>query len=180
MWLSPKYCVDKLPEHVEKVGDNCSCTAGFADLDGDFYNGCEIDLSLDKNNCGAIGNDCTKLPHVVNPRCDHGKCVYDRCESQYGNCDMDVPEGVLGCEADLTQPATCGHCSHKCTNDRICNSDNNECCYPNDAVYSHSLDTCCDNDASVWRECLDAACHINKENWQCSVNQPAGHWEKVE
>ena len=173
------YCVDELPKHVVVIGEDCSCQAGFADLDGDFYNGCEIDLNYDKIHCGTIDNDCTKLPHVVNPRCEFGKCVYDRCENRYGNCDMDAPEGILGCEADLTQPATCGHCSHKCTNDRICNPMNNDCCYPNDVAYSHSLDTCCDNDASVWRECVDSSCLISKGNWMCSVEQPTGNWEKI-
>src|SRR5262249_24653680 len=41
------------------AGGRCvfaACEAGFADCDGNFPNGCEIDLQNDRLNCGKCGN----------------------------------------------------------------------------------------------------------------------------
>ena len=137
--------------------------------------GCEVNLLTDKSNCGAVGNDCSNMAHVINPKCEMGVCKYDRCEKGYGDCKADV----LGCESDLTTAESCGLCGNFCKDDKICGQDNDTCCYQDGTVYSHSLDACCNANASVWRECLDANCLGYQDRWQCAAGEPSGHWEKM-
>lgn len=43
--------------------------------------------------------------------CQAGKCVLHACDTGYGDCNQDVADG---CEADLSQPTTCGGCGGAC------------------------------------------------------------------
>jgi hypothetical protein len=78
-----------------------SCTGTFSDCNHEFSDGCEFDLSNNKQNCNACGNDCTKTAgaHVTDTICCGGQCVIVACEQGFGDCD-----GVFsnGCEASCT------------------------------------------------------------------------------
>jgi hypothetical protein len=84
------------------------CAAGFADCDGDPSNGCETDLGTE-DNCGACGSAC-KLGHAT-AECDNELCTVGLCDPGFADCDGDPKNG---CEADLSQPETCGACDVQC------------------------------------------------------------------
>src|SRR5205823_251782 len=41
------------------------CDMDYADCDGDPFDGCEVSLQDDVNNCGKCGNLCVAPPHVL-------------------------------------------------------------------------------------------------------------------
>lgn len=166
------YCAEGLPEHMEVVEGTCQCENWYADGDGDFMNGCEIDLRTDVQHCGELNHSCLDMKHVVNPQCILGKCQYDRCESSYGDCNEDI----LGCETNLAQSEACGMCTRSCNNGRICHQELYECCYESDKPYDHPLDVCCHPDAKVWQQCVGPWCNFYKKNWRCSIEKPDGNW----
>jgi hypothetical protein len=86
-----------------------TCSAGFADCDGDPSNGCEVALATDPAHCGTCPNRCA----VANgtPACTAGACAVAACAAGFANCDGAVGNG---CEADLANPATCGTCTNRC------------------------------------------------------------------
>jgi hypothetical protein len=71
-----------------------SCNAGFGDCNKDATDGCEADLSSDKNNCKACGTVC---PNNA-PVCVNGACVATLC----GNNVIDNGER---CDGSLGVPA---------------------------------------------------------------------------
>jgi hypothetical protein len=88
-----------------------SCSAGYADCDGNPTNGCETNLNTSTGNCGACGTQCT------NPNgstaCAGGVCT-PSCSAGWGNCDANP---VNGCETNInTSTGNCGACGTQCTN----------------------------------------------------------------
>ena len=77
-----------------------ACMAGFADVDGQPGNGCEVNLSTDIKNCGAVGNDASKLPHATGA-CVNGQVVLVACDSGWTDSNGIVADG---CETS----APCG------------------------------------------------------------------------
>jgi len=53
------------------------CASGFADCNGDFSDGCEIDLRVHPANCGACGVTCDL---GLGQPCVEGKCLVAPCE----------------------------------------------------------------------------------------------------
>ncbi len=62
----------------------------------------------DVNNCGECGFACSTF-HAINVRCERGKCVRDKCEPGWADCD-----DMSGCETDIRTPQNCGRCGHVC------------------------------------------------------------------
>lgn len=86
------------------------CAPGFADCDKQRDNGCEVNVGQVAS-CGACGNDCSALAHVVSAQCTQGACANLLCASGWGNCDGIVSNG---CEQPLNTNAHCGSCSGTC------------------------------------------------------------------
>ncbi len=87
-----------------------SCTAPFANCDGDAANGCETDLRTSVTACGACGTPCASRANST-ASCDAGTCRYT-CTSGFGDCDGSAANG---CETDTsTTPAHCGMCGRSC------------------------------------------------------------------
>lgn len=86
------------------------CEAGWGDCDGVMGNGCEVDLESNADHCGTCSVAC---PDATNASgvCAGGACGL-QCDTGWGNCDLG---SANGCEADLTDPATCGSCSNACS-----------------------------------------------------------------
>src|SRR4029077_15151212 len=63
----------------------------------------------DVSHCGACGNDCSALPHVVagTTSCASSKCSFapSACSPGWADCNGDPSDG---CETDLTTAAHCG------------------------------------------------------------------------
>lgn len=54
------------------------CFPGFADCDGYLGNGCEADLRMDQDNCGACGTKCNAR---AGQPCVEGKCLTRECDA---------------------------------------------------------------------------------------------------
>ncbi|XP_024358921.1 uncharacterized protein [Physcomitrium patens] len=87
-----------------------TCNDGWANCNGDWTDGCEIDVTMDVDNCGSCGAKCNNVPYS-NATCSDQTCVYT-CEEGWGNCNDDWEDG---CEADLGNDIdNCGACSTVC------------------------------------------------------------------
>ena len=87
-----------------------SCSAGFADCDGNAGNGCEVRSETDAKNCGACGKACVLAN--ASSACKAGACVVDACNAGFEDCNQSPMDG---CETDLKQDVNhCGNCINSC------------------------------------------------------------------
>jgi hypothetical protein len=86
-----------------------SCISGYGDCDGNKTNGCEADF-LSSGTCGSCSLSCPSAPNSV-ATCSGGVCGI-ACKPGFDSCDGDPANG---CEADLSDLATCGGCTTKCS-----------------------------------------------------------------
>lgn len=92
-----------------------SCEPGWADCNADPADGCEVNVSADKNNCGACGNICENTHGQTN--CVANQCV-PSCAFGFSDCDG-TPSN--GCETDTNlSPAHCGKCGNAVNPDQTC------------------------------------------------------------
>ena len=95
------------------AGGNCTvagCAAPYADCDGGYETGCEVDTSSDAGNCDGCGIVCTVASGT--PECSDGSCAIASCTSPYDDCDASYE---TGCEVNTDQdPANCGGCGVAC------------------------------------------------------------------
>jgi hypothetical protein len=85
-----------------------SCQEGWKDCDGEFSNGCEVNIRT-TNDCGDCAKPC--IAANADTSCSSGTCQITTCSDGRGNCNNQL---VDGCEADFGLPATCGGCGIKC------------------------------------------------------------------
>ncbi len=71
-------------------------------------NGC-IDVSSDVSNCGSCLRQCPRGPNAA-AACSGGNCTF-QCAPGFADCDFNP---MNGCEANLSDPATCGSCGNAC------------------------------------------------------------------
>ncbi|MBL8601169.1 MAG: hypothetical protein JNK72_04540 [Myxococcales bacterium] len=83
------------------------CNAGFADCNRNVADGCEVNLSNDRNHCNACGSACAS-----GTVCTAGRCE-SVCSTGQTNCN-----GV--CVNLLTDPQRCGSCSTVCLGGQSC------------------------------------------------------------
>ncbi len=95
----PDGCASSTPERCNGVDDNC---------DGRIDEG--IDLLNDPANCGRCAMRCAP-PAGGTSACTAGVCTVS-CMAGRADCNMSA---VDGCEASLTDPATCGSCTNDCS-----------------------------------------------------------------
>ena len=95
------------PQAAPAVPMSAPCDAGHRDCDRDLNNGCETDVTTDRNHCGSCGARC----ETSDCSCDNGKLTL-HCASGRGDCDALVSNG---CETDLaTSMQHCGACQRTC------------------------------------------------------------------
>jgi hypothetical protein len=94
------------------TGGTCavdSCSAPFADCDGDPSNGCETNTSTDAGNCNGCGLSCPAINGV--PSCVAAACQIT-CSTGFSDCDDDRSNG---CEKKTDgDAANCGACGKVC------------------------------------------------------------------
>jgi hypothetical protein len=83
------------------------CEAQRADCDGDASNGCETDLTKNRDHCGVCGARC----QTPDCSCDNGKLTL-HCDSAHADCDAMLSNG---CETEImTSMQHCGACQRAC------------------------------------------------------------------
>lgn len=88
-----------------------SCSAGYADCDMKYANGCEVSVAMDLNNCGSCGHFCAPPPNA-SAGCAGGACGIGTCSMGFGDCDGNAQNG---CEANLLSDGkNCGACGTAC------------------------------------------------------------------
>ena len=73
------------------------CANNFADCDGQYANGCEVNLTTDSNNCGKCGNVCGNGRQCSNSAC----IVSDPCVN-YGGLQIAINQNLRVCKQSLT------------------------------------------------------------------------------
>ena len=102
------------------------CNPGFLDCDAKGANGCEINGSIDANNCGKCGVVCPQgqickgggctcpmcnIPNA-SAKCINNMCVFDACNPGFADCDNNTANG---CEVDLNNDGkNCSACGMTC------------------------------------------------------------------
>src|SRR5213078_5221542 len=61
------------------------CAAGYADCDGKYDNGCEVNSDTDPANCGKCAATCGGAHGQV--RCVMGACTLTGCAPTFADCD---------------------------------------------------------------------------------------------
>lgn len=101
-------------------GGQCTgtCAAGFDNCGADKRaNGCAINKTNDKNNCGACGNICENKANVATATCASSACVVSTCDGDYKDCNT---TGSDGCEIDsATNADNCGACGTVCSSNHM-------------------------------------------------------------
>ncbi len=109
-----------VPNALATCGDDGRCTfsqciAGHDDCDGEDFNGCEVNLGYDLDNCGKCETPvesrhasvaCSAMTHVV-----------ESCSPGYGNCNDDAKDG---CETRLGTDTDCSDCRDSCGPESHC------------------------------------------------------------
>jgi hypothetical protein len=147
-----------------------SCSAGYADCNGVFADGCEINLTNNKNHCGGCtsgptttwngGFVCDNLYANATGSCSNSTCSFNQCNTDYGDCNGDAALGSAGngCETYLVSNTShCGVCANMCvtnvqTSSNTCTASSNRACSPtcsNTSLYGN-----CDSNPSNGCETL--------------------------
>ena len=136
-YCSDERCVSVCPEDQAWCDDACwdlvslnmhkcdACIPGFGNCDGDWSNGCELEL-LDTKNCGACGNACAE-----NQTCKQGKCTCltqadcketEFCDTAHGNvCTKNSCSTHADCNAgEICDSLKDYTCTRRCTSDSDC------------------------------------------------------------
>lgn len=90
-----------------------ACNDNYDDCDGEIDNGCETYLIDNIIACGSCDNRCEPVPNAT-VECDGTSCAIASCEPGFADCNRNYADG---CEADLTDPATCLSCDNACAYD---------------------------------------------------------------
>src|SRR5690606_18913626 len=80
-----------------RAGDcEFTCLSGFADVDGNPNNGCEVNLMTNVNHCGTVNNKCPSRANAT-LTCVEGACGFT-CLDGFGDCNGNPTDG---CELNL-------------------------------------------------------------------------------
>jgi hypothetical protein len=91
-----------------------TCEGGWADVDQQFANGCEFDLSTlqtDPHNCGQVGHDVSRLPNATGG-CQQGQPYIVACDLGWHDLNGDPADGCEttnpGCSPSYTHSTGLG------------------------------------------------------------------------
>lgn len=93
-----------------------TCKTNYKDCDKKVENGCEVNVTNDKLNCGECNLICQADNADVH--CEQSKCVISSCKFGFADCD-----GLYenGCEINVKMDdANCSQCGIKCPPDTHC------------------------------------------------------------
>ncbi|MFO0725635.1 MAG: choice-of-anchor D domain-containing protein [Myxococcota bacterium] len=88
-----------------------SCNPNFDDCNGQYADGCEVDLRSTLNHCGTCSRACSAQNGTAS--CNNGNCAIAGCNTGFFDCNSTYADG---CEANLVSDInTCGSCSTQCS-----------------------------------------------------------------
>jgi hypothetical protein len=136
---------------VQNTCNIISCLPPFGDCDNIVDNGCEANLTLDRNNCDSCGKSCPATQVCQNSQCTDCPTGWAVCN---GNC---VP---------LDFPDNCGSCGNVCQPGQMCLSGQCQCppgweyCSGNCVPIMGDLNNCgsCGNACHSGQMCSNGAC----------------------
>ncbi len=80
--------------------------------------GCEVNVSSDKNNCGACGMTCPLGANVATETCANSACKVNTCNAGFADCNGTNADG---CEINTnTDNSHCGNCATVCGANQTC------------------------------------------------------------
>lgn len=89
-----------------------SCSAGWANCNGNPGDGCEVQTDTNTDNCGGCGNKCSAPQAAM--QCTAGTCSIASCNTGFGDCDGSISNG---CETNVFNSVNnCGICGQVCPN----------------------------------------------------------------
>jgi hypothetical protein len=165
------------------------CAAGFADCDGDFSNGCEVNTASDDNHCNGCtsgptttwdgGFICDNLYTHGSGSCSNSVCSFDACDADYGDCtggsgDADLGLSGDGCEEYLVgNDSHCNACFNECETDaqtsgNSCTASAGRACSP--VCSSASFDSCDSNGANGCEASLTVASSCGDCDTDCTLS----------
>ncbi len=159
LWLSACFTNRIHDDTLICDSNGCRCVAGRANCDGDWGDGCEIDLQTSAAHCGGCQQQC------LNGSCEAGSClcttptVWDDCDDSPANgCETwllgDDSLNCGQCDQACGPTALCqdGICTERCLNGVLCG----------DVCVDTSIDplNCgnCGNDCASNQACFDGNC----------------------
>ncbi len=151
-------------------GFSCTftCNQGYYDCDGLPQNGCEINLTNDKENCGTCGVNCdTQLGTAHGTtQCTNGTCEIV-CDPAWGDCSAGG-----GCETAIVSTSDCGGCGQTCAPAHATGATcaTKTCSY---ASCSSGYDDCDGNKPNGCETQTNTATHCGSCNGTCT-NPPNG------
>jgi len=129
---------------------NGTCNTGYADCNNNkLTDGCEINLTIDANNCGTCGTICSSN-NMYTRTCGAGTCN-GSCNTGFADCNNNKLSD--GCEINLTNDVSnCNACGRVCSTQNIAR-----------ACVSGSCETPACNAGF-------ADCNNNKQSDGCEIN----------
>ncbi|MFZ5439317.1 MAG: MopE-related protein [Myxococcota bacterium] len=151
------------------------CATGFSDCDGNFNNGCEVNIFTSLGNCGACGVACAPANAV--PACTTGTCSIAGCMPGWVNLNGLVGDGCeYACTVTNGGVELCDGLDNNCngtiddgfnlqTDPGNCGACGNACSAPNVTVPRCSAGSCavqqCANGFSNCNGAFSDGCEVN-------------------
>lgn len=98
------------------LGGQCVCSAGYSDCNANPYDGCEVNVASDPNNCGGCNLQCSF--QNASATCSASQCQIGSCSPGYANCNNVTADGCeVGTQFDGNN---CGSCGNVCPMPTTC------------------------------------------------------------
>ena len=184
-----EYCINLEEMHMI---DCENCMEHWGNLDQNWANGCETDLSNNLTNCGSVGRNCNnEVNNAAGVVCIDNECAYTVCNStDYLDCTTDPQFSHSGyndyktgdgCETDIMNDVNhCGRCNNQCVSNSC---ENGSCCYKDDKdIYLDiSKFNCCDGQKLMYKKHIFLFCP-DPAHYGCidqNAKSPGACWKEV-
>ena len=155
-----------------------TCTGNYANCDGNWANGCEIDTDTNVLHCGECNAEIGILTHAA------AGCVAGTvsCDSLWGDCSGGITDG---CETALTTSSNCGECGISVGANAVCHDNGTATClspvYGNcangwvdgcEVTFATDDDNCgaCDTQCGDTGTCTGGSCTCIADYGNCDGN----------
>jgi hypothetical protein len=113
---APPHAIATCGQNLHCFFNRDSCIPGWDDCDGRPDNGCETDLSHNRDHCGTCTKSCEKPTNGI-AGCSNGECGIGGCNPMWEDCDHDPANG---CEHPIWTDQECLGCGLPCPDGTSC------------------------------------------------------------